>query len=151
MVRGRDPHLWGDDPLAVSRRVPPGRPPDFRPFDDQVAKPVGLVRIDHVVANVDLGDMDRWVKFYEDVFGFVLLRHFDENQISTEYSALMSKVVWDGAGLIKLPINEPATGRRRSQIEEYLDFYRSPGVQHVALLTDDIFNIGACACETAGC
>ena len=115
-------------------------PPDFRPFDDQVANPVGLVRIDHVVANVDLGDMDRWVKFYEDVFGFVLLRHFDENQISTEYSALMSKVVWDGAGLIKLPINEPATGRRRSQIEEYLDFYRSPGVQHVALLTDDIFN-----------
>ena len=83
---------------------------------------VGLVRIDHVVANVDLGDMDRWVKFYEDVFGFVLLRHFDENQISTEYSALMSKVVWDGTGLIKLPINEPATGRRRSQIEEYLDF-----------------------------
>jgi 4-hydroxyphenylpyruvate dioxygenase len=115
-------------------------PPDFRLFDDEVASPVGLVRIDHVVANVDLGDMDRWVKFYEDVFGFVLLRHFDENQISTEYSALMSKVVWDGAGLIKLPINEPATGRRRSQIEEYLDFYRSPGVQHVALLTDDIFN-----------
>jgi 4-hydroxyphenylpyruvate dioxygenase len=114
-------------------------PPDFRPFDDQVAKPVGLVRIDHVVANVDLGEMDRWVKFYEDVFGFVLLRHFDEKQISTEYSALMSKVVWDGAGLIKLPINEPATGRRRSQIEEYLDFYRSPGVQHVALLTEDIF------------
>jgi 4-hydroxyphenylpyruvate dioxygenase len=105
-----------------------------------VAKPVGLQRIDHVVGNVGLGDMDRWVSFYEDVFGFVLLRHFDDEQISTEYSALMSKVVWDGSGLIKMPINEPATGRRKSQIEEYLDFYRSPGVQHIAILTDDIFN-----------
>ncbi|MGQ0848967.1 MAG: 4-hydroxyphenylpyruvate dioxygenase [Actinomycetota bacterium] len=113
-------------------------PPDFEPFVDTVARPVGLTRIDHVVGNVALGDMDRWVRFYEDVFGFVLLRHFDDKQISTEYSALMSKVVWDGSGLIKLPINEPATGRRRSQIEEYLDFYRSPGVQHIALLTDDI-------------
>jgi 4-hydroxyphenylpyruvate dioxygenase len=92
------------------------------------------------VGNVELGEMDRWVRFYEDVFGFVLLRHFDEKQISTEYSALMSKVVWDGSGLIKLPINEPASGRRRSQIEEYLDFYRAPGVQHMALLTEDIFH-----------
>ena len=132
-------HTYGETIHSLVEASSAWPPPDFRPFDDQVATPVGLVRIDHVVANVDLGDMDRWVKFYEDVFGFVLLRHFDENQISTEYSALMSKVVWDGAGLIKLPINEPATGRRRSQIEEYLDFYRSPGVQHVALLTDDIF------------
>lgn len=114
-------------------------PPDFRPFSDTVAKPVGIVRIDHVVGNVGQGDMDRWVSFYEDIFGFVLLRHFNDQQISTEYSALMSKVVWDGTGLIKLPINEPATGRHRSQIEEYLDYYRSPGVQHIALLTEDIF------------
>jgi 4-hydroxyphenylpyruvate dioxygenase len=115
-------------------------PPDFQPLADNVARPVGFVRIDHVVGNVGLGDMDRWVSFYEDVFGFVLLRHFDDKAISTEYSALMSKVVWDGSGLIKLPINEPATGRRRSQIEEYLEFYRSPGVQHLALLTEDIFD-----------
>ncbi|MGH8926726.1 MAG: 4-hydroxyphenylpyruvate dioxygenase [Acidimicrobiia bacterium] len=115
-------------------------PPDFSPFDDRVARPIGLARIDHVVGNVGLGDMDRWVSFYEDVFGFVLLRHFNDAQISTEYSALMSKVVWDGSGLIKLPINEPATGRRRSQIEEYLDFYRSSGVQHIALLSEDIFD-----------
>ena len=114
-------------------------PPDFAPFTDDVAKPIGLARIDHVVGNVELGEMDRWVKFYEDIFGFVLLRHFDDEAISTEYSALMSKVVWDGSGLIKMPINEPATGKRKSQIEEYLDFYRSAGVQHVAILTDDIF------------
>lgn len=114
-------------------------PPDFAPFEDTVAQPVGLQRIDHVVGNVGLGEMDRWVTFYEDVFGFVLLRHFNDEQISTEYSALMSKVVWDGSGLIKMPINEPATGRRKSQIEEYLDFYRSPGVQHIAILTDNIF------------
>jgi 4-hydroxyphenylpyruvate dioxygenase len=115
-------------------------PPDFRPFQDTVARGIGLARIDHVVGNVDLGDMDRWVSFYENVFGFVLLRHFNDQQISTEYSALMSKVVWDGSGLIKLPINEPATGRRRSQIEEYLTFYRAPGVQHIALLTEEIFH-----------
>lgn len=115
-------------------------PPDFTPMTDEIAVPVGLTRIDHVVGNVELGAMDRWVDFYEQVFGFVLLRHFDDKAISTEYSALMSKVVWDGSGLIKLPINEPATGRRRSQIEEYLDFYRAAGVQHIALATDDIFS-----------
>jgi 4-hydroxyphenylpyruvate dioxygenase len=114
-------------------------PPDFDVLTDEVASPVGLSRIDHVVGNVSLGEMDRWVDFYEQVFGFVLLRHFDDQAISTEYSALMSKVVWDGSGLIKLPINEPATGRRRSQIEEYLDFYRGAGVQHIAIATDDIF------------
>jgi 4-hydroxyphenylpyruvate dioxygenase len=115
-------------------------PPDFEPVEDSVARPVGFSRIDHVVGNVELGDMDRWVEFYEDIFGFVLLRHFSDQDISTEYSALMSKVVWDGSGLIKLPINEPATGKRKSQIEEYLEFYRSAGVQHVALATEDIFH-----------
>ena len=133
-------HTYGETIHSLISSDGSWPPPDFQPFDDKVAQSVGLARIDHVVANVGLGDMDRWVSFYEDVFGFVLLRHFDEKQISTEYSALMSKVVWDGTGLIKMPINEPATGLRKSQIEEYLDFYRSPGVQHVAILTDDIFH-----------
>jgi 4-hydroxyphenylpyruvate dioxygenase len=98
---------------------------------------VGLEAVDHVVANVELGALDRWVDFYQHVLGFEELLHFDDETISTEYSALMSTVVWDG-GRIVLPINEPATGRRKSQIEEYLDYYRGPGVQHIALRTGDI-------------
>ncbi len=113
-------------------------PPDFRLRADGIAVPIGLQRIDHVVANVELGAMDDWVEFYERVFGFVLLRHFDDEAISTEYSALMSKVVWDGSGVIRLPINEPAKGKRKSQIEEYLEFYRGSGVQHIAIATDDL-------------
>lgn len=101
-------------------------------------RPAGLAGIDHVVGNVELGKMNEWVGFYEKVLGFTQLIHFDDRQISTEYSALMSKVMQNGSGRIKLPINEPAPGRRKSQIEEYLDFYRTPGVQHLALLTDDI-------------
>jgi 4-hydroxyphenylpyruvate dioxygenase len=101
-------------------------------------QPVGLRYVDHIVANVELGQMDRWVDFYADVMGFSQLVHYDDEAISTEYSALMSKVLWDGEGRIKLPINEPAVSKRKSQIEEYLDFYRSPGVQHLALATDDI-------------
>ena len=110
-------------------------PPDFRTREDGIARPIGLVAIDHVVANVGLGEMDEWVEYYERVFDFVLLRHFDDEAISTEYSALMSKVVWDGSGVIWLPINEPAPGKRKSQIEEYLDFYGGPGVQHIAIAT----------------
>lgn len=98
----------------------------------------GLKLVDHVVANVELGRMNDWVDFYAGVMGFRQLIHYDDKAISTEYSALMSKVLWDGEGRIKLPINEPAQGKRKSQIEEYLDFYRSPGVQHLALATDDI-------------
>ena len=113
-------------------------PPDFRVRTDTIAEPIGFNRIDHVVANVELGAMDEWVEFYERVFGFVLLRHFDDEAIATEYSALMSKVVWDGSGVIRLPINEPASGRRKSQIEEYLDFYHGSGVQHIAIATDDL-------------
>ena len=113
-------------------------PPDFRPREDQIAVSIGLDHIDHVVANVELGAMDEWVEFYERVFGFVLLRHFDDEAISTEYSALMSKVVWDGSGVIRLPINEPAKGRRKSQIEEYVEFYRGAGVQHIAIATADL-------------
>jgi 4-hydroxyphenylpyruvate dioxygenase len=99
--------------------------------------PVGLTRIDHVVGNVEQGRLDAWVAYYEEVFGFDQLRHFDEEAISTEYSALTSTVVWNHGNVV-LPINEPADGRRKSQIEEYLDYYRSPGVQHLALRTDDI-------------
>ena len=97
-----------------------------------------LVGIDHVVGNVELGHMDEWVHYYERVFGMTEMIHFSDEAISTEYSALMSKVVTDGSGRIKFPINEPAQGKRKSQIEEYLDFYRGAGVQHIAVSTTDI-------------
>ena len=114
--------------------------PGFREVDgpDTVARPVGLKHIDHMVGNVGWGEMNRWVGFYHDVMGFSLYQHFDDKDISTEYSALMSKVMANGNGRVKFPINEPAEGRRKSQIEEYLDFYGGPGVQHIALATDDI-------------
>ncbi len=102
------------------------------------ARPAGLAALDHVVGNVELGKMDEWVDFYERVLGFTQLVHFDDQAISTEYSALMSKVMQNGSGRIKFPINEPAPGRKKSQIEEYLEFYRGPGVQHLALNTTDI-------------
>jgi 4-hydroxyphenylpyruvate dioxygenase len=99
---------------------------------------VGLEQIDHVVGNVELGRMDFWVEFYERTMGFTELLHFSDEAIHTEYSALMSKVMTDGEGKIKFPINEPAEGKRKSQIEEYLEFHGGPGVQHIALATDDI-------------
>jgi 4-hydroxyphenylpyruvate dioxygenase len=99
---------------------------------------VGLVAIDHIVGNVEEGKMNEWVAWYRDVLGFTQLISFDDKDISTEYSALMSKVMQNGSGRIKFPINEPAPGKRRSQIEEYLQFYGGPGVQHIALLTGDI-------------
>jgi 4-hydroxyphenylpyruvate dioxygenase len=99
---------------------------------------VGIETIDHVVGNVELGRMDSWVEFYERVMGFTQLVHFSDEAISTEYSALMSKVAWDGTGRVKFPINEPAEGKRKSQIDEYLEFYRGPGVQHIAMATPDI-------------
>ncbi|HRK27010.1 MAG TPA: 4-hydroxyphenylpyruvate dioxygenase [Chitinophagales bacterium] len=101
-------------------------------------KPVGLKYVDHCVGNVELGEMNKWVQFYEEVMGFKLLLTFDDKDISTEYTALMSKVVSNGNGYIKFPINEPAEGRKKSQIEEYIDFYRGAGVQHIAVATDDI-------------
>jgi 4-hydroxyphenylpyruvate dioxygenase len=97
-----------------------------------------LLTIDHVVGNVELGHMQEWVRFYEDVFGMVELIHFSDEAISTEYSALMSKVVASGNGRIKFPINEPAEGKRKSQIDEYLEFYEGPGAQHIAMATRDI-------------
>jgi 4-hydroxyphenylpyruvate dioxygenase len=98
----------------------------------------GLVAIDHVVGNVELGEMDTWVKFYEDVFGMTEMLRFSDAAISTEYSALMSKVVASGNGRIKFPINEPAEGRRKSQVDEYLEFYGGAGAQHIAVATRDI-------------
>ena len=99
---------------------------------------IGLKFIDHMVGNVGWGEMNTWVKWYEDVMGFVNFLSFDDKQIHTEYSALMSKVMSNGNGRIKFPINEPAKGKKRSQIEEYLDFYEGPGAQHIAIATDDI-------------
>ncbi len=106
--------------------------PDFNPSS------VGLKYVDHMVGNVSLGKMDYWVEFYEKVMGFVNILTFDDKDISTEYTALMSKVVSNGNGRIKFPINEPAIGKKRSQVDEYLDFYEGAGVQHIAVATDDI-------------
>src|SRR5207249_8729195 len=117
--------------------------PGFKTMDPEryspsTFHPVGLKAIDHIVGNVEEGKMNEWVKFYEKVLGFTQLISFDDKDISTDYSALMSKVVQNGTGRIKFPINEPAHAKRRSQIEEYLQFYGGPGVQHIAMATGDI-------------
>jgi len=111
---------------------------EARPSHERSHAAVGLASIDHIVGNVELGGMDRWVQFFAETMGFTQLMHFDDRAISTEYSALMSKVMQDGTGRIKFPINEPASGRRKSQVQEYLDYYGGPGVQHVAFASDDI-------------
>ena len=103
-------------------------------------EPVGLKFVDHMVGNVGWNQMNVWVKWYEDVMGFVNFLSFDDKQITTEYSALMSKVMSNGNGRIKFPINEPAEGKKKSQIEEYLDFYEDAGVQHIAIATSDIID-----------
>jgi len=113
--------------------------PSYQPWQRD-AEPAGLVAVDHIVGNVHLGKMNSWVNFYHQVMGFRQLIHFDDQDISTEYSALMSKVMQNGSGRIKLPINEPAEGKRKSQIEEYLDYYLGPGVQHIAMATGDILS-----------
>ena len=102
------------------------------------AEGTGLKFVDHMVGNVELGDMNKWVKFYEDVMGFKQILSFDDNDISTEFTALMSKVMSNGNGRIKFPINEPAAGLKKSQVDEYLEFYEGAGVQHVAMATDNI-------------
>jgi 4-hydroxyphenylpyruvate dioxygenase len=113
--------------------------PGFEPKTSEYkANNIGLQYVDHCVGNVELGDMNKWVSFYENVLGFKLLVTFDDKDISTEYTALMSKVVSNGNGFIKFPINEPANGRKKSQIEEYLDFYKGAGVQHIAVATNNI-------------
>jgi 4-hydroxyphenylpyruvate dioxygenase len=113
--------------------------PGFKRIDNPPSVPdTGISAIDHIVGNVELGKMNEWVTFYRDVMGFRQLTHFNDKDISTDYSALMSKVMQNGSGRIKFPINEPAEGKRRSQIEEYLIHYGGPGVQHIALATKDI-------------
>jgi 4-hydroxyphenylpyruvate dioxygenase len=105
---------------------------------------VGIELIDHIVCNVELGKMNEWAQFYARILGFDQLVHFRDDQISSDYTALMSKVMWDGVGRVKLPINEPAPSKKKSQIDEYLEFYRGPGVQHLALLSKDIIKtVGA--------
>ena len=99
---------------------------------------IGLKFVDHMVGNVELGNMNKWVKFYEEVMGFAQILSFDDKDISTEYSALMSKVMSNGNGRIKFPINEPAEGKKKSQVDEYLEFYEGEGVQHIAVATDNI-------------
>jgi 4-hydroxyphenylpyruvate dioxygenase len=111
--------------------------PGYAEVEHASSEPM-LVGIDHVVGNVELGAMDRWVEYYEDVFGMTEMIHFSDEAISTEYSALMSKVVTSGNGRVKFPINEPAEGRHKSQIDEYLEFYEGAGAQHIALATRDI-------------
>ena len=115
--------------------------PGYRAVEnDSIARPTGLLHIDHMVGNVGWHEMNKWVDFYGHVMGFRLYQHFDDKDISTEYSSLMSKVMSNGNGYVKFPINEPAEGKRKSQIEEYLDFYAGPGVQHIALATNDILH-----------
>jgi 4-hydroxyphenylpyruvate dioxygenase len=138
-------HAYGDTrhTLVNRSRYSGVFAPGFRPLDPdryspRTFHPVGLKAIDHIVANVEEGKMGDWVDYYSKVMGFSLLVSFDDKDISTEYSALMSRVVADGRGRIKFPINEPAQSRRRSQIDEFLDYYGGPGVQHIAMATGDI-------------
>ena len=135
-------HTYGDTVhLFVERRNYNGVfMPGFRPWSIPGFQPAdtGLLYVDHCVGNVGWNQMNPWVKFYEDVMGFKNILTFDDEDISTEYSALMSKVMSNGNGFVKFPINEPAEGKKKSQVEEYLEFYDGPGVQHVALATADI-------------
>jgi 4-hydroxyphenylpyruvate dioxygenase len=135
-------HLYGDTLIKfVERGAYTGAfAPGFRATGTKASRSdgVGLLAVDHVVGNVELGAMNKWVRFFAETMGFTQLVHFDDKTITTEYSALMSKVMQDGTGRVKFPINEPATGKRKSQIQEYLDYYRGPGVQHIALVTRDI-------------
>ena len=112
--------------------------PGYVPLNKDASSGVGLHTIDHIVGNVPLGQMNIWAEYYARVMGFANLVHFTDSQISTEYTALMSKVMWDGKGKVKFPINEPALGKRKSQIDEYLEFHGGAGVQHIALETDNI-------------
>ncbi|MCU0403259.1 MAG: 4-hydroxyphenylpyruvate dioxygenase [Chitinophagaceae bacterium] len=135
-------HTYGETVhLFVERKNYKGSfMPGFRPWSNPYFAPAdtGLLYVDHCVGNVGWNQMNPWVKFYEDVMGFKNILTFDDHDISTEYSALMSKVMSNGNGYVKFPINEPAEGKKKSQVEEYLEFYNGEGVQHVALATNDI-------------
>lgn len=134
-------HTYGDTVhIFVERKNYTGTfLPGFEKWESHYnPPPVGLKYIDHIVGNVDWGEMNKWAKFYREVMGFAQLISFDDKDISTEYTALMSKVMTNGNGRIKFPINEPAEGKKKSQIEEYIDFYNGPGAQHLAVATNDI-------------
>ena len=135
-------HTYGETVhLFVERKNYTGAfMPGFRKWENEDFKPLdtGLLYVDHCVGNVDWNGMNKWVSFYENVMGFRNILSFDDNDISTEYSALMSKVMSNGNGFVKFPINEPAEGKKKSQVEEYLEFWDGEGVQHVALATADI-------------
>lgn len=134
-------HTYGDTVhIFVERKNYNGSfLPGFKKWESEYnPSETGLLYVDHCVGNVGWNEMNPWVKFYEEVMGFRNILSFDDNDISTEYSALMSKVMSNGNGYVKFPINEPAEGKKKSQVEEYLDFYKSPGVQHVALATNNI-------------
>lgn len=136
-------HTYGDTIHKFIERTDYTGPfmPGYEAAQSKVkTEPIGLLYVDHCVGNVELGKMNDWVKFYEDVMGFKLLITFDDKDISTEYTALMSKVVSNGNGYVKFPINEPADGKRKSQIEEYIEFYKGGGVQHIAIATNDIID-----------
>ncbi len=136
-------HIYGDTVhLFIERNNYNGifLPGYIKWESDYQPKPTGLKYIDHMVGNVGWGEMNKWVDFYANVMGFNQLISFDDKDISTEYTALMSKVMSNGNGRIKFPINEPAEGKKKSQVEEYLDFYGNSGVQHIAMETDDIIN-----------
>jgi 4-hydroxyphenylpyruvate dioxygenase len=134
------PFLPGYVSVAKNGHAPALRPGagGFADGASSLEAGVGLLNIDHVVGNVELGRMNHWVEFYERVFGMTNILHFGDDQIQTEYSALMSKVMSDGSGKVKFPINEPAEGKRKSQIEEYVEFYGGAGAQHIALASKDI-------------
>jgi 4-hydroxyphenylpyruvate dioxygenase len=133
---------YGDTRHTLVERTDYAGPylPGYVPESSLVTEPTGpfFTEVDHCVGNVELGAMDQWVDFYHQVMGFTNMKEFVGDDIATEYSALMSKVVADGGRKVKFPINEPAAGKRKSQIDEYLEFYGGPGVQHIALATDDI-------------
>lgn len=133
---GETVHTFVDRTRYGRGRLEPGYGDENLP-PVPIGPDVGIAAIDHVVGNVEKGRLDDWVRFYADVMGFSPLVHFSDDQISTEYSALMSTVVWDGSKIV-MPINEPADGLKKSQIQEYIETYDGPGVQHIALRTDDI-------------
>jgi 4-hydroxyphenylpyruvate dioxygenase len=134
-------HTYGDTIHTFVERNNYNGPflPGFREAKNRFqVKSTGLLHVDHCVGNVELGKMNEWVSFYENAMGFKTIITFDDEDISTEYSALMSKVVANGNGYVKFPINEPAEGKKKSQIDEYLEFYKGPGVQHIAIATNNI-------------
>jgi 4-hydroxyphenylpyruvate dioxygenase len=133
---GETVHTFVDRSRYRATRLEPGYATDHLP-PAPVGPPVGIEAVDHVVGNVEQGRLDDWVRFYAEVIGLEPMMHFSEEQISTEHSALASTVVWDGKRIV-MPINEPATGRGKSQVQEYLEAYDGPGVQHIALRTEDI-------------